>query len=336
MADDVNLNQELLTLALEQHGHSVVTADNGHKVLELLSKEDFDVALLDVHMPGLDGLETARRWREQERREARLPLPLIALTASVMECDRRATQEAGMNGFTTKPLNLPALLEEIARVMGLAPTAPEEHRAEPQNSSLIDWETGVSLWGSPVRLRRALLSFLSDLQTRYPLDEITQPSPNWEIVLSSLHGIRGTSGNLGLPQVSALSAELEEKIRHGQTRQMRGRIEQLQEMFSRIAQELSQTGTPTSSPDPQQVLAPPPDLVLAHLHTLHKSVLLNELDEPSLLVICQYLESSGQTDTLNNLNKTIDVFDFVQASIIVSALIKDLDARLAEDTPRHE
>lgn len=73
-----------------------------------------------------------------------------------------------------------------------------------------------------------------------------------------------------------------------------------------------------------------------HLHALHNSVLLNELDEPSLQVICQYLESTGQTDTLNNLNNTIDVFDFVQASIILSALIKDLDARLAEDTPRHE
>lgn len=336
VADDVSLNQELLTLALEQHGHSVVTADNGHKVLELLSKEDFDVALLDVHMPELDGLETARRWREQERREARLPLPLIALTASVMECDRRATEDAGMNGFATKPLNLPALLQEIARVMGLTPTVPKEHHAEPQNSSLIDWETGVSLWGSSVRLRRALLSFLSDLQTRYPLDEIKQASPNWEIVLSSLHGIRGTSGNLGLPQVCALSAELEEKIRHGQTRQMRGRIEQLQEMFSRIAHELSQNGAPASSSEPQHVVAPPSDLVLNHLHALHNSVLLNELDEPSLQVICQYLESTGQTDTLNNLNNTIDVFDFIQASIILSALIKDLDARLAEDTPRHE
>src|SRR5690606_27062929 len=70
VADDINLNQELLTLTLEQHGHSVTATDSGHKVLELLDKEDFDVVLLDVHMPELDGLETARRWREQERREA--------------------------------------------------------------------------------------------------------------------------------------------------------------------------------------------------------------------------------------------------------------------------
>ena len=336
VADDVNLNQELLALALEQHGHSVVTADNGYKVLELLSKEDFDVALLDVHMPDLDGLETARRWREQERLEARLPLPLIALTASIMEGDRHAAQEAGMDGFAAKPLNLPALLQEIARVMGLTPTASKAHRAEPQNSGLINWEMGVGLWGSPVRLRRALLSFLSDLQARYPLDEIKHPMPNWEIVLASLHGIRGTCGNLGLPQVYTLSAELEEKIRHGQTRQIHDRIEQLQEMFSRIACELSQNDVPTSFSDPQHVVSPPYDLVLTHLHTLYKSVLLNELDEPSLQVICQYLESTGQTDTLNSLNKTIDVFDFVQASVILSALIKDLDASLAEDMPRHE
>lgn len=336
VADDVSLNQELLTLALEQHGHSVIATDNGHKVLELLSEEDFDVALLDVHMPELDGLETARRWREQERREARLPLPLIALTASVMESDRRAAQEAGMNGFATKPLDLPSLLQEIALVMGLSPTDSTEHNVEPQESSLIDWDMGLSLWGSEVRLRRALLSFLSDLHTRYPLDEIKQPSPNWEIVLGSLHGIRGTSGNLGLPQVSALSAELEDKIRHGQTRQMRGRIEQLQDMFSRIAHELSHHGAPTPYSNPQNIVVHTPDVALNYLHILHNSVLLNELDEPALQVVCQYLESTGQTDTLNNLNKTIDVFDFAQASIILSALIKDLNASLAKDTPRHE
>ncbi|WGQ36827.1 MHYT domain-containing protein [Alcaligenes faecalis] len=336
VADDINLNQELLTLTLEQHGHSVTATDSGHKVLELLDKEDFDVVLLDVHMPELDGLETARRWREQERREARLPLPLIALTASVMESDRHAAQEAGINGFATKPLDLPALMQEIARVMGLATTSSPDDSVEPQKSGLIDWDLGLSLWGSPVRLRRALLSFLSDLHTRYPLDEIKQASPNWEVVLGSLHGIRGTAGNLGLPQVSLLSAELEEKIRRGQTRQMRGRIEQLQDMFNRIAQELSHHGPPAPYTDSQADVVHSPDVVLNYLHILHSSVQLNELDEPALQAICQYLESTGQSETLNNLNKTIDLFDFVQASSILTALITELNASLAKDAPRHE
>ncbi|MCH1880445.1 ATP-binding protein [Alcaligenes ammonioxydans] len=336
VADDINLNQELLTLTLEQHGHSVTATDSGHKVLELLDKEDFDVVLLDVHMPELDGLETARRWREQERREARLPLPLIALTASVMESDRHAAQEAGINGFATKPLDLPALMQEIARVMGLATTSSPDDSVEPQKSGLIDWGLGLSLWGSPVRLRRALLSFLSDLHTRYPLDEIKQASPNWEVVLGSLHGIRGTAGNLGLPQVSLLSAELEEKIRRGQTRQMRGRIEQLQDMFNRIAQELSHHGPPAPYTDSQAGVVHSPDVVLNYLHILHSSVQLNELDEPALQAICQYLESTGQSETLNNLNKTIDLFDFVQASSILTALITELNASLAKDPPRHE
>lgn len=336
VADDINLNQELLTLTLEQHGHSVTATDSGHKVLELLDKEDFDVVLLDVHMPELDGLETARRWREQERREARLPLPLIALTASVMESDRHAAQEAGINGFATKPLDLPALMQEIARVMGLATTSSPDDSVEPQKSGLIDWDLGLSLWGSPVRLRRALLSFLSDLHTRYPLDEIKQASPNWEVVLGSLHGIRGTAGNLGLPQVSLLSAELEEKIRRGQTRQMRGRIEQLQDMFNRIAQELSHHGPPAPYTDSQAGVVHSPDVVLNYLHILHSSVQLNELDEPALQAICQYLESTGQSETLNNLNKTIDLFDFVQASSILTALITELGASLAKDPPRHE
>ncbi len=334
VADDISLNQELLTLALEQHGHSVTATDNGYQVLELLGKEDFDVALLDVHMPEMDGLETARRWREQERREARLPLPLIALTASVMESDRNAAQEAGMNGFATKPLDLPYLLQEIALVMGLDPKGPTETSTEPQEISLIDWEMGLGLWGSQVRLRRAILSFLSDLHTRYPLDEIQRDPPNWEIILSSLHGIRGTAGNLGLPQISTLSAELEEKIRHGQTRKMRDRIEQLQDMFKRIAHELSYNGPPAPYSDSPATVVHAPDVALHYLHILHESVLLNELDEHALQVVCQYLESTGQVDALNDLNKTIDVFDFAQASVILSGLIQDLNTNL--DQPQHE
>ncbi|XOT97555.1 hypothetical protein ACMTAU_09630, partial [Alcaligenes pakistanensis] len=66
------------------------------------------------------------------------------------------------------------------------------------------------------------------------------------------------------------------------------------DMFNRIAHELSHHGAPTPYSNPQNIVEHTPDVALNYLHILHNSVLLNELDEPALLVVCQYLESTGQ------------------------------------------
>lgn len=336
VADDVALNQELLTLALEQHSHTVVVAGNGHEALERLQDEHFDLALVDVHMPDMDGLETARRWREQERREGRKPLPLIALTASVMESDRRAAREAGMNGFATKPLDLSRLFQEIALVLGLDPSQPDKQVPRPADPQLIDWDAGVRLWGSHERLRRAILSFLSDLATRYPLSEASHEQPNWEIMLSSLHGIRGTAANLGLTPVAKLAGELEDKIRRGETRHTRDRIYRLQDLLNSVAMELNQDSRPATASEQPGAAALQPAQALAHMRRLQDSVSRSELDEEAFQAVCRHLEGQGQITTLSSLNKAIDAFDFEQANSILAGLIAELNATLASDKPRHE
>lgn len=338
VADDVALNQELLTLALEQHSHTVTVAGDGNEALERLQQAHFDLALLDVHMPDMDGLETARRWRELERREGRKALPLIALTASVMESDRRAAREAGMNGFATKPLDLPRLFQEIALVLGLDPSQPYKQVPQPAEPDLINWEAGVRLWGSQDRLRRAILSFLSDLATRYPLSEASQEQPNWEIVLSSLHGIRGTAGNLGLNPVSHLAGELEDKIRRGETRHARDRIHRLQDLLNSVALELNLASAPASTCAPSASSASPvqPAQAQSLLHRLQGHLRRNELDEEAFQTICRYLEEQRQLTTLSSLNKAIDAFDFEQASTILDGLIAELNASLGTSTKKHD
>ncbi|MGE8357480.1 MAG: ATP-binding protein, partial [Microvirgula sp.] len=119
VADDVAQNLELLTLIMEQGGHRVTTACNGEDALRQFMAGRFDIVLMDVHMPHMDGLEAVRRLRACEREQGRVATPVIALTASVQDTDREAAREAGMDGFAMKPLDVPRLLAEMARVVGL-------------------------------------------------------------------------------------------------------------------------------------------------------------------------------------------------------------------------
>src|SRR5690606_37325311 len=119
--DDVPQNLELLTLLLGRHGHTVVTADDGQRALEAAKQAPFDIILMDVQMPVMDGLAACRALREHERASGQPRTPVLALSASVLHEDRQATIDAGMDGFAGKPVDMAELMREIARVTGRSP-----------------------------------------------------------------------------------------------------------------------------------------------------------------------------------------------------------------------
>lgn len=124
IADDVLLNIEVLRLMLGK-AHRVTCVGGGAQAAQAAAAERFDVVLMDVQMPEVDGLEATRRIRAQELAAGHRPVPVIALTASAQVQDIVATAAVGMNGFVTKSSKLPVLLAEIARVLGLGQAVPE-------------------------------------------------------------------------------------------------------------------------------------------------------------------------------------------------------------------
>ncbi|HEY0956426.1 MAG TPA: PAS domain S-box protein, partial [Roseateles sp.] len=113
VADDVPQNGELLQVLLGQDGHQVRLAANGLLALQAFTEHSFDAVLMDVHMPELDGLAATRRIRQFELTHGRPRTPVIALTASVLEEDRQAALAAGMDGFSTKPVEPMRLRAEL-------------------------------------------------------------------------------------------------------------------------------------------------------------------------------------------------------------------------------
>lgn len=114
LVEDTLLNQYLIKGVLEKVGVAPVIANNGQEALEYLKENSFDVVLLDLHMPVMDGSETARRIRDGETLQP--DIPLIGLTADVFTETRESMLEAGVNDFLTKPVKMRQLIEKLRLV----------------------------------------------------------------------------------------------------------------------------------------------------------------------------------------------------------------------------
>jgi CheY-like chemotaxis protein len=116
LAEDNSVNRKLASLLLEKHGHSVVGAANGREVLERHGQESFDVILMDLQMPEMDGFETTAVIREREQLTGS-HIPIIAVTAHAAQSDRTRCLRAGMDGYVSKPINAQELFTAIRDVL---------------------------------------------------------------------------------------------------------------------------------------------------------------------------------------------------------------------------
>jgi PAS domain S-box-containing protein len=112
LAEDNRVNQMIVVRLMQKRGHTVEVASNGREALEKFKLSDFDLLLMDVQMPELDGLETTAAIREIEKSEAG-HIPIIAMTAHAMKGDRERCLAAGMDGYISKPFQIDELLKEI-------------------------------------------------------------------------------------------------------------------------------------------------------------------------------------------------------------------------------
>ena len=115
LAEDNPVNQQLERRLLERRGHHVTIAATGRQALECLERESFDIILMDVQMPDMDGLEATEVIRARER-DTGIHVPIIALTARTMKEDRDRCLAAGMDAFITKPIQAVEFLTVVESV----------------------------------------------------------------------------------------------------------------------------------------------------------------------------------------------------------------------------
>ncbi len=179
LAEDGIVNQKVAVGFLEMRGHRVVVANNGKEVLQALARDSFDVVLMDVHMPEMDGIEATTAIRNSEKGTGRRQ-PIIAVTASAMKGDRERLLAAGMDGYLSKPFSSNEFFNAVESVIPARsdrPFSQDEIRsncelsgqtedAPSPTSEFVDWPTVRKRLGKrAVPLARTFLQECSDLMS---------------------------------------------------------------------------------------------------------------------------------------------------------------------------
>ena len=125
VVDDNEMNRDMLSRRLAKRGHQVLVAEDGHRALEMIDEHDFDVILLDIMMPGLDGYEVLEKIREQH---GPVDLPVIMATAKDDNDEVIRAFELGANDFVAKPINFPVLFARIETHLNLKRATEELER----------------------------------------------------------------------------------------------------------------------------------------------------------------------------------------------------------------
>ena len=347
--DDVPHNLELLQIHLERGHHQVIQARDGEEAVQRFREGRFDVVLMDLQMPGIDGLEATRRIRALEREARRKPTPVIALSASVLEQDRRNARAAGMDGFANKPLEPARLFHEMARVLGLREASPASEwlplASLPASAAMpipapagpgpdaVDWSRGVQLWGQLGMLRDGLERFLREQRNTPASLRALLGQADHDALAALAHRIRGAAGNLALPELQQVFQQIEAAARARDTQALTRWLPQVPAALARVEQALAQEASEAASPAPgvaQAATWTPAQRAAAGqaITALAEALRRSELAQQPLDALAQVLPASA----LERLQDAIDSFDFDQALEQLQRLTEQWLDATPEDT----
>jgi PAS domain S-box-containing protein len=216
LAEDEPANQIFARTFLEEEGHAVSLAEDGARVLERLSGESFDVVLMDVSMPVLDGLEATRLIREGKAPGANPEIPIVALTAHAVKGDRERFLAAGMDACVIKPVDLDELTAILARVQRGEPPGGQGRGRGRGADGVFDGEWLKKWFSGRQRVLKTLLQVFTD-ETPGRLARIGRAVQSGDALetQSLAHSIKGSAGVVGAAGLKAAAQRLEEAARAG-------------------------------------------------------------------------------------------------------------------------
>lgn len=216
VAEDNLVNQQVALCMLELEGCSADLAADGDEALAAVQRTDYDLILMDIHMPNMDGLEATRKIRAWEAATQRVaPIPILALTASVMADDRDKCVAAGMNDFLSKPISREALGGAIARHMRqcAAPTGPVHEPHAVQTAMVFDPSLLAALAKfdpDNTEFVPGMLSlYMSEARLALQAMEHAGGCGDETTVCRKVHNLKSSSAAVGALAMAALAEQLE-------------------------------------------------------------------------------------------------------------------------------
>jgi len=218
LGEDNPVNVKVAQTLLTRLGHSVTALGDGRAILARLADERFDAVLLDLEMPGLDGLETARRIRAGEAGEAARQTPLLAMTAHVVGEYRELCRAAGMDGFVPKPATLAVLAAALAPVAAPPgappPTPPAAAESSGEQAALLDLDGFLAnVDGDREFAGEVFGLFLQGAPGKIAAVAQTLERGDMAALARLSHSLKGECGAVGAARCRDLAARMEQAAR---------------------------------------------------------------------------------------------------------------------------
>lgn len=329
VVDDVEQNVELLVSLLERDGHTVHGMTDAHRVADVLQAESVDLVLMDLHMPRIDGLQATRLIRQAEAQSGLGRVPVIALTASVLDTDREAARSAGMDGFAAKPVDMGQLRREIARVLGLLSTQAAASGGQ-VDSLVIDLARARALWQSDEKAHRALLRLLQDIRPLPAELSSAVAGEQADTVRQLAHRNRGAAANVGANELAAVLSRIETAAITRSAAELVSLIQTVEPAIERLELALKASFPPRVKAAAAPSHNSDPEALRRHATALRDSLGHGELDDTTLTLLLYAASGDKAAEAfILPLSEAIDAFDFPSAVRALDGLLAHCPASAA-------
>ncbi|MBG0789869.1 MAG: response regulator [Desulfovibrionaceae bacterium] len=334
LAEDNDINRQVASEILTQARLDVRMAENGQAAVDMAGEEDFDLILMDIQMPEMDGMEAARRIRASSRNSQ---TPILAMTAHAMSGDDEKSLAAGMNGHLTKPIDVDklyaALLRWIAprnKADAPGPTdSTDGNEIELPNSLQgFDFAAGLARVGGNKGLYRKLLLTLRDEYADTP-DTIgaALKSGDYAEAEHLAHSVKGMAGNLGATELFMRAQDLEQAAKSRAETECTSALAAFKAVFAEAVQALAVIPSARENPAERPHSASRAELAGA-LDAMRDALQSNTVQtcQEALAEMLALQWPDSLLFELSELNKAVGKYDFKQAS----AVAKTMESKLKE------
>ena len=246
VVEDGQVNRKLIGLILRRAGVEVATAENGQIALDLVRQQRFDVILMDMQMPVMDGYTATRHLRATG-----VATPIVALTAHAMSGDEQKCHQAGCSSYLTKPVNAARLLQTIADALAsqVNPVGGAAAMAAPQAEEREGKAIVSSLPIDDAEFRQIVLEFVAFLEKQRTAMRNAWQQGDLENLAFLAHTLKGTAGTAGFDMFTDPAKRVEQLAKDNRADEVAAALQEIDDLASRIVveQPCSQTGAGCAS-----------------------------------------------------------------------------------------
>ena len=234
LAEDNTVNQKLALGILGSLGHDVVVANNGLEAIAAVARDSFDLVLMDVQMPEMDGLTATRQIRDEERARGG-HIPIVAMTAHAMKGDREDCLASGMDDYLTKPIRLQEMADKLTELFpsertsgGPAPNISADDETAAPSTEAIAWDRALANTGGSAKLLRDVIeAFLDDTPKLVESAQKAADCGDCEALEAAAHAIKGSMMFLDTRAAVQTAEAIESMAGQGQIDTARHQLDQL-------------------------------------------------------------------------------------------------------------